>query len=113
MDPPRGNSGFSVTVDGTRKIIKPARGPRVLVLDDGKGVLSISLLQYLKEIMQAISIVKDRNCSVTEGVQPTLPCDYFDLICGSRMGGLYAVLLGHLGMVRPRASHYYHMISII
>lgn len=99
MDPPRGNSGFSVTVDGTRKIIKPARGPRVLVLDDGKGVLSISLLQYLKEIMQAISIVKDRNCSVTEGVQPTLPCDYFDLICGSRMGGLYAVLLGHLGMV--------------
>ena len=113
MDPPRGNPGFSVTIDGTRKIIKPARGPRVLVLDDGRGVLSISLLQYLKEIMEAISLVKDRTYSILKGVKSALPCDYFDLICGSRMGGLYAVLLGHLGMVRPRASHCYHTISII
>ena len=100
MDPRRGSSGVSVAIDGTRKIIKPARGPRVLVLDDGRGVLSISLLQYLKEIMEAISAVNDRTSSITEGVQIALPCDYFDLICGSRMGGLYAVLLGHLGMVR-------------
>lgn len=50
--------------------------------------------------MEAISFVNDRTSSITEGVQTALPCDYFDLICGSRMGGLYAVLLGHLGMIR-------------
>ena len=51
--------------------------------------------------MQTISLVKERTNSITEEVQSALPCDYFDLICGSGMGGLYAVLLGHLGMVRP------------
>ncbi len=100
MDPRRDSSAVSVTIEETRTITRPARGPRVLILDYGKGVLSISLLQYLKEIMQTISLVKDRTYSITEGVQPALPCDYFDLICGSGMGGLYAVLLGHLGMVR-------------
>ena len=100
MDPRRYSSGVSVTIDGTRKTLKPAQGPRVLVLEMGRGVLSISLLQYLKEIMQVISLVKDTTYSITEGVRPALPCGYFDLIFGSRMGGLYAVLLGHLGMVR-------------
>ena len=100
MDPLRDGSGVSVTVDGTRRIIKPALGPRVLVLDDGHGVLTTSLLLFLKEIMIAISHVKDRIRPNTEGVRPALPCEYFDLICGSGSGGLYAVLFGHLGMVR-------------
>ena len=100
MDPRRDSSGFRVTIDATGKTIKPARGPRVLVLDDGHGVLSISPLLYLKEIMDAIPLVKDRIYSNTEGVRTALPCEYFDIICGSGSGGLYAVLLRYLGMVR-------------
>lgn len=105
MDPREGSTGTSVTIDGTRKIIKPAPGPRVLVLQDGQGVLSVSLLLYLKEIMQEISLLEDKTNSTTKGVRSDLPCDYFDLICGSRMGGLYAILLGHLCMVRAGTSH--------
>ena len=100
MDPRTESSGFSATVDGNRRIIRPARGPRVLVLDDGEGVRSISLLQYLMFIMHMITCNRDEEVDTREAIQPALPCDYFDLICGSGMGGLYAVLLGHLGMVR-------------
>lgn len=100
MDPQGDSTGINVTIDGTRKIVKPARGPRVLVLEDGSGVLSISLLLYLKEIMQEISLEEDKTNPTTKGVRSSLPCDYFDLICGYRMGGLYAILLGYLRMVR-------------
>ena len=100
MDPQAGSTGTSVIIDGTCKFFKPARGPRVLVLDDDEGVLSISPLLYLREIMQEICLKADRTGSATKEVRSGLPCDYFDLICGSRMGGLYAVLLGHFGMVR-------------
>ena len=99
MDFLKDSSGISVTIEETRKIIRPARGPRVLTLRYGEGVLSISFLEYLGDLMRTISLVKDGTTSITEEVQPALPCDYFDLICGSGMGGLYAVLLGHLGMV--------------
>ena len=50
--------------------------------------------------MKVITLVKDGIHSNTEGVEPALPCECFDLICGSGRGDFYAVLLGYLGMVR-------------
>jgi len=67
---------------------KPAR---ILSLDGG-GVRGISALFILKEIMRQIA--RGRNQEATP-----LPCEYFDLICGTSTGGLIALMLGRLRMV--------------
>ena len=67
---------------------KPAR---ILSLDGG-GVRGVSSLFILKEIMRQIA--RDKNEEDTP-----LPCDYFDLICGTSTGGLIALMLGRLRMV--------------
>jgi patatin-like phospholipase/acyl hydrolase len=65
--------------------------PRVLSLDGG-GVRGLSSLVILREIMESIRI-KARL------PQTPKPCEYFDLIGGTSMGGLVAIMLGLLGMV--------------
>jgi patatin-like phospholipase/acyl hydrolase len=43
-------------------------------------------------------IEREREIGATE---TPLPCQYFDLIGGTGTGGLIAIMLGRLGMVRP------------
>lgn len=63
--------------------------PRILLLDGG-GFRGMILLYIIREIMSQIT-GKDNSMA--------LPCDYFDLICGSGTGGLIAILLGRLQLV--------------
>lgn len=64
--------------------------PRILALDGG-GVRGLSSLLILQKLMDEIS---DKN----DG-KPGLPCEYFDLICGTSTGGLIALMLGRLRIV--------------
>jgi patatin-like phospholipase/acyl hydrolase len=66
--------------------------PRVLTFDGG-GVRGLSSLLILREIMEDI----ERR---TKADELPLPCDYFDLIGGTGTGGLIAIMLGRLGMVK-------------
>lgn len=52
----------------------------------------MSSLVILDEVMRKIA----QNEQVKEDL---LPCEYFDLICGSDFGGVFALLLGQLRMV--------------
>ena len=70
---------------------------RILSLDGG-GVRGISTLYILKEIMRQIARDHDAENPQHPKISP-LPCDYFDLICGTSTGGLIALMLGRLRMV--------------
>jgi patatin-like phospholipase/acyl hydrolase len=65
---------------------------RILCLDGG-GPKGLSSLVILKELMAQIS----RRYGNTSKLRP---CDYFDLICGTGTGGLIAIMLGRLQLVR-------------
>ncbi|KAF8129633.1 acyl transferase/acyl hydrolase/lysophospholipase [Boletus edulis] len=56
---------------------------------DGCGFRGLTQLRVLEELMKQHS--KDTD-------NPSLPCDVFDLICGTATGGLIAILLGRLQM---------------
>lgn len=80
--------------DGADALVAPVltnQRPRILSLDGG-GVRSLSSLLILREIMKNIS--HSENSSET-----LLPSKYFDLICGSGMGGVFAIMFGRLQMV--------------
>jgi patatin-like phospholipase/acyl hydrolase len=66
--------------------------PRILALDGG-GVRGLSSLLILEKLMREIKRLNGDS-------QPLLPCQYFDLICGTSTGGLIAIMLGRLRMVR-------------
>ena len=69
----------------------PDRCPRILSVDGG-GVRGLSSLLILRNIMEEIA---RRN-----GTAQACPCEYFDLIGGTGTGGLIAIMLGRLRMVR-------------
>ena len=69
----------------------PDHCPRILSLDGG-GVRGLSSLLILRNIMEEIA---RRN-----GTAQAHPCEYFDLIGGTGTGGLIAIMLGRLRMVR-------------
>jgi patatin-like phospholipase/acyl hydrolase len=69
--------------------------PRILALDGG-GVRGLSSLLILEKLMQEIQRLKGESSDD----EPPLPCEYFDLICGASTGGLIAIMLGRLRMVR-------------
>ena len=69
-------------------------GARILSLDDG-GIRCLSSLFILRQLMEDI-----RNRLQLEIVPE--PWQHFDLICGSGFGGLLAIMLGRLHLVRPR-----------
>jgi patatin-like phospholipase/acyl hydrolase len=79
----------------TKPLIKDVREmnhmPRILALDGG-GVRGLSSLLILQQLMKEIEELKRDG-------KPALPCEYFDLICGTSTGGLIAIMLGRLRMV--------------
>lgn len=80
------------------------RPVRILSLDGG-GVRGISCLYILEELMR--QIVRDQDSDSREGPPiSTLPCEYFDLICGTSTGGLIALMLGRLRMVLSIIADY-------
>ena len=70
---------------------------RILSLDGG-GVRGISTLYILKDLMRQIARGYAANNPALPDISP-LPCEYFDLICGTSTGGLIALMLGRLRMV--------------
>src|SRR5208282_1112420 len=69
------------------------RRPRILSLDGG-GVRGLSSLLILRGIMEEIGRQAIQRIDHTP-----LPCQYFDLMGGSGMGGVIAMMLGRLRMV--------------
>jgi patatin-like phospholipase/acyl hydrolase len=49
--------------------------------------------------MREVQRIMRDNGQVTADGKPPLPCEYFDLICGTSTGGLIAIMLGRLRMV--------------
>jgi patatin-like phospholipase/acyl hydrolase len=73
--------------------------PRILALDGG-GVRGLSSLLILQRLMQEVQHLNGDS-------EPPLPCEYFDLICGTSTGGLIAIMLGRLRMVRGSPKFIY------
>ncbi|KAF8623783.1 hypothetical protein AX17_007286 [Amanita inopinata Kibby_2008] len=65
-----------------------ANAKNILVIDGG-GFRGLTSLLVIDHIMKAV---------ITRSRKNMLPCEVFDLICGTSVGGLIAVLLGRLGM---------------
>ncbi|KAF8598137.1 FabD/lysophospholipase-like protein [Ceratobasidium sp. AG-I] len=64
------------------------KGIRLLDFDGG-GINVLSALIIVSEIMHRLQDILGLS-------EPPLPCDIFDLICGTGTGGLVAILLGRL-----------------
>jgi patatin-like phospholipase/acyl hydrolase len=71
---------------------------RILSLDGG-GVRGMSSLYILKDLMARVQR-QARIADPTPSTSALRPCDLFDLICGTSTGGLIAIMLGRLQMVR-------------
>ena len=69
--------------------------PRILAFDGG-GVRGLSSLLILERIMLEVQRLKG---DTKRDSKLPLPCEYFDLICGTSTGGLIAIMLGRLKMV--------------
>ena len=74
-----------------------AKPLRILSLDGG-GVRGLSSLLILKDLMRQVAVDHRDESPSAEKIAP-LPCQYFDLICGTSTGGLIALMLGRLRMV--------------
>jgi patatin-like phospholipase/acyl hydrolase len=73
--------------------------PRILSLDGG-GVRGLSSLLIVRSLMHEVQRVLVKNGQAKTGDRLPVPCQYFDLICGTSTGGLIAIMLGRLRMVR-------------
>ncbi|KAJ7440029.1 FabD/lysophospholipase-like protein [Mycena latifolia] len=80
-----------------------SNGLRLLAFDGG-GIRGLSSLLILEGIMYRIQI--EKNLEV-----PPLPCEYFDLICGTSTGGLMALMLGRLRMSVEDAIQAYDTLA--
>lgn len=75
--------------------------PRILALDGG-GVRGLSSLLIIEKLMREVQRIMIDSGKPTPDGKPPLPCEIFDLICGTSTGGLIAIMLGRLRMVRAR-----------
>lgn len=70
--------------------VPPERFARILAFDAG-GAGCVSALSILRMIM----------CPSADSEPPELyPCRHFEMICGTEWGGILAIMLGRLRMVR-------------
>ena len=69
---------------------------RVLCLDEG-GLRCLSQIHILKRLMHH---VVERETGENNPSNVPEPYQYFDLICGTGMGGILALFLGRLHLVR-------------
>jgi patatin-like phospholipase/acyl hydrolase len=69
--------------------------PRILALDGG-GVRGLSSLLIVQRLMHEVHRIMMHKGQVTADGKLPLPCEYFDLICGTSTGGLIAIMLGRL-----------------
>ena len=72
--------------------------PRLLALDGG-GVRGLSSLLIVRSLMHEVQRILVDNGQAKTGDKLPVPCQYFDLICGTSTGGLIAIMLGRLLMV--------------
>ncbi|KAF8588359.1 FabD/lysophospholipase-like protein [Ramaria rubella] len=78
--------------------------PRLNILSiDGGGVRGLSALLVLKTLMNQLAVQSDSRTA-------PLPCDIFDVICGTSTGGLIAIMLGRLRMSVDDAIKHYRRI---
>ncbi|KAF5376140.1 hypothetical protein D9615_007707 [Tricholomella constricta] len=82
-------------------VSSPNNLKRVLIIDGG-GFRGLGSLLVLEEIMKVVQ---------SRARQALLPCDVFDLICGTSTGGLIAVLLGRLGLDCATAIEIYRKLT--
>ncbi|KAH7326829.1 acyl transferase/acyl hydrolase/lysophospholipase [Rhizoctonia solani] len=78
--------------------------PLRLLSFDGGGIRGLSSLYILKEIMKRVELR-------TGDTDIPLPCDYFDMICGTSTGGIIAIMLGKLWMSVDQAIDSYVRLS--
>ncbi|KAF2151912.1 FabD/lysophospholipase-like protein [Myriangium duriaei CBS 260.36] len=77
----------------------PGRGINLLCIDggiDGGWVQGLSALVLIRKLMEFI-----------DSDHPPKPCEYFDMIGGTGMGGVIAIMLGRLGMTVDECSNHY------
>jgi patatin-like phospholipase/acyl hydrolase len=79
---------------------------RVLVMDGG-GVRGLSEILMLKELMQRLQFQEEEAMQRPKGGPLPQPWKYFDLICGTSTGGLLAIMLGRLRMVKFTVNLHY------
>ncbi|GLB44631.1 putative von Willebrand factor type A domain [Lyophyllum shimeji] len=82
--------------------LSPNQSKHVLVIDGG-GFRGLGSLLVLQELMKMAE---------SRARQSLLPCDVFDLICGTSTGGLIATLLGRLGLDCATAIDIYKELTI-
>jgi patatin-like phospholipase/acyl hydrolase len=70
-------------------------------------VRGLSALLIVQRLMLEVHRIMFENGQTTADGRPPLPCEYFDLICGTSTGGVIAIMLGRLRMVRPINSNNY------
>ncbi|RDB19650.1 Phospholipase A I [Hypsizygus marmoreus] len=75
---------------------------RILVIDGG-GFRGLGSLIVIDSIMKTVA---------SRSRKPLLPCEVFDLICGTSTGGLIAILLGRLGLDCATAIQIYKDLAI-
>ena len=59
----------------------------------------LSSLLIIKGLMHEVRRILVDSGKAKTDVELPLPCQYFDLICGTSTGGLIAIMLGRLRMV--------------
>jgi patatin-like phospholipase/acyl hydrolase len=79
---------------------------RVLVMDGG-GVRGLSEISMLKDLMQRLQFQEEEAMQRPKGGPLPQPWKYFDLICGTSTGGLLAIMLGRLRMVKFTVNLHY------
>lgn len=71
------------------RLNQPADGGKRILAIDGGGFRGFGCLLILEQIMKEVN---------RRTRQSLLPCEVFDLICGTSTGGLIAILLGRFGL---------------